>query len=60
MQRWAALTPEQRRQARENYQRIAKQRAQKRQQMREAWAEYQALPPHERPSVTTPPEPRRR
>jgi hypothetical protein len=57
MQAWAKLTPEQRRQARENYQRIAKQRAEKRAKLREAWAEYQALPPHERQSLAPPPEP---
>lgn len=60
MQRWAALTPEQRRQARENYKRLAKQRAEKRnQKLAERWAEYQALPPHERAERLAPPEPRR-
>jgi hypothetical protein len=59
MQRWAALTPEQRRQARENYKRLAKQRAEKRnQKLAERWAEYQALPPHERAERLAPPEPR--
>jgi hypothetical protein len=58
MQRWAALTPEQRRQARENYKRLAKQRAEKRnQKLAERWAEYQALPPHERAERLAPPEP---
>lgn len=56
MQRWAALTPQQRQQARENYKRIAKQRAEKRhQKLAERWAEYQALPPHERDRMVPPP-----
>ena len=54
MQAWAKLTPEQRRIARENYKRIAKQRVEKRQQLAERWAEYQALPPHERYSHVPP------
>lgn len=59
MQRWAALTPEQRRQARENYKRIAKQRAEKRnQKLAERWAEYQALPQDERDRMVPPPQPR--
>jgi hypothetical protein len=57
MQRWASLTPEQRQRARENYKRMAKQRAEKRKQLADAWAEYQALPPHERQNLTPPPEP---
>jgi hypothetical protein len=56
MQRWANLTPEQREQARENYRRIAKERAAKRsQRLAERWAEYQALPPHERDRMVPPP-----
>jgi hypothetical protein len=55
MQAWAKLTPEQRRIARENYKRIAKQRTEQRQQLAERWAEYQALPPHERWSHVPPP-----
>lgn len=47
MQEWAKLTPEQRRQARESYRAIAKQR-EKTRSLREQWAEYQALPPAER------------
>jgi hypothetical protein len=43
MQTWAKLTPEQRRQARENY---------KRGNLREQWAEYQALPEREREAVS--------
>ena len=56
MQRWAALTPEQRQRARENYRRIAKQRAEKKNaKLAERWAEYQALPPDERDRLAPPP-----
>jgi hypothetical protein len=56
MQRWAALTPQQRMQARENYKRMAKQRAEKKhQKLAERWAEYQSLPPHERDRLAPPP-----
>lgn len=48
MQAWANLTPDQRREARENYRSIAKMPAEKKQDLREAWAEYQALSPEER------------
>jgi Protein of unknown function (DUF3106) len=48
MQAWAKLTPEQRREARENYKRLAKAREEKRQQLSQRWAEYQALSPAER------------
>jgi hypothetical protein len=41
MQAWAKLTPEQRRLARENYKRLAKQPPAKREQLRQQWAEYQ-------------------
>jgi hypothetical protein len=55
MHRWAGLTPEQRQQARENYKRMAKQRAAKRnQKLAERWAEYQALPPQERQNLAPP------
>ena len=50
MHDWAALTPEQRRQARENYRQMAKVPADKR-KLREQWAEYQQLSPHERESL---------
>jgi hypothetical protein len=62
MQAWARLTPEQRRQARENYKQLAKtQRPAPKQDLRQAWAEYQALSPHERESLAPPasPDPRR-
>ena len=62
MQAWAKLTPEQRRQARENYKRLAKMpREDHKKDLREKWAEYQALPPHERQSLVPSPstDPRR-
>jgi hypothetical protein len=62
MQAWAKLTPEQRRAARENYKRIAKVPRQERNlDLRQEWAEYQALPPHERQSLVPTPstDPRR-
>ena len=62
MQAWAKLTPEQRRQARENYKRLAKEpRDERHKDLREEWAEYQALSPHERQSLAPPPsiDPRR-
>ena len=48
MQAWAGLTPDQRRQARENYRQIAKVPPDKRNKLREQWAEYQQLSPLER------------
>ena len=57
MQAWAKLSPEQRRQARENYKRIVKNRAEKRDKLGEAWAEYQSLPPHERQNLAPAPPP---
>jgi hypothetical protein len=48
MQRWAALSPEQRRQARETYKQLAKSQAVQRAKLREQWAQYQALPERER------------
>jgi len=57
MQAWAKLSPEQRRQARENYRRIVKSRPEKSEKLREAWAEYQALPQHERQNLAPPAPP---
>ncbi len=57
MQAWAKLTPEQRRQARENYKRMAKSGPQRK--LREHWAEYQSLPPQERQELAPAPQPRR-
>jgi hypothetical protein len=55
MQAWARLTPEQRRQARENYKQLAKaQRPAPKKDLRQAWAEYQALSPQERQSLVPP------
>ena len=62
MQLWANLSPEQRRQARENYKRLAKMpHEDQKKDLREKWAEYQALPPHERQSLVPAPstDPRR-
>lgn len=62
MQAWAKLTPEQRRQARENYKRLAKApRPDSNKALRDKWAEYQSLPPHERQSLVPAPstDPRR-
>jgi Protein of unknown function (DUF3106) len=61
MQLWANLSPEQRRQARENYKRLAKSLRPEKKSLREQWAEYQALPPQERESLAppNPTEPRR-
>jgi len=50
MDAWVKLTVEQRRQARENYKRIAKVPPEKRARLRQQWAEYQALSPQERES----------
>jgi hypothetical protein len=62
MQAWARLSPEQRRQARENYKHLAKSpRPTPNKDLRQAWAEYQALSPYERQSLTPQPstDPRR-
>jgi hypothetical protein len=48
MQAWAKLTPEQRRQARENYKQIVKAQPTQRANLRDQWAQYQALPERER------------
>ena len=55
MQVWATLSPEQRRQARENYKHLAKApRPAQNKDLRQAWAEYQALSPYERQSLVPP------
>jgi broad specificity phosphatase PhoE len=59
MQAWAKLTPEQRRQARENYKNLAKDKD-RHGNLREQWAEYQALPPEERQSLLPPPADQKR
>ena len=48
MRKWVKLTPEQRWQAREQYRSIGKMAPQRREELRKYWAEYQALPPHEK------------
>jgi hypothetical protein len=54
MQKWAKLTPQQREQAREQYRSIRKL-AERREELRRQWAEYQALPPHEKRMFDVPP-----
>jgi hypothetical protein len=58
MQAWSKLTPEQRRQARESYKTLAKDKDQHG-NLREQWAEYQALPPEERQSLEPQPAERK-
>jgi len=55
MQRWAKLTPAQRWEAREQYRSIGKVAAERRMELRRHWAEYQALPPHEKRMFDVPP-----
>ena len=56
MQKWVKLTPEQRWHAREQYRSIAtKVVPDRKEQLRRYWAEYQALPPHERRMFDVPP-----
>jgi hypothetical protein len=57
MNDWANLSPQQRRQARENYRTIGKLAADKRADLAQRWAEYQALPEDERQSLVAPPSP---
>ena len=55
MQKWAKLTPQQRDQAREQYRSIGKVAPDRREELRRYWAEYQALPPHEKRMFDVPP-----
>lgn len=56
MQSWTKLTPEQRWQAREQYRSIGKLAPDHhREELRRHWAEYQALPPHEKRMFDVPP-----
>lgn len=55
MQNWAKLTPQQRDQAREQYRNIAKVAPDRRVELRKYWADYQALPPHEKRMFDVPP-----
>ena len=54
MQKWANLSPEQRRVARERYKSIGKLQPEKKLDLRQQWAEYQALPPHDRRMLDAP------
>jgi hypothetical protein len=56
MAAWAKLTPEQRGQARQRYRNIGKLSPEGAPDLRRLWAEYQALPPHERRMFDVPPE----
>ena len=55
MQKWAKLTPQERDQAREQYRSIGKVATSRREELRKYWAEYQALPPHEKRMFDVPP-----
>ena len=55
MQKWAKLTPQQRDQAREQYRSIGKMATDRREKLRRYWADYQALPPHEKRMFDVPP-----
>ena len=56
MQSWTKLTPEQRWQAREQYRNIGKLAPDhRREELRRHWAQYQALPPHEKRMFDVPP-----
>lgn len=60
---WVRLSPQQRREARENYRKLGKLNADKKADLAQRWAEYQALPEAERNSLVAPPqnpEPKRR
>lgn len=55
MQTWAQLTPAQRSEARAQYRNLGTLPPEKKQDLRQLWAEYQALPPHERRMYDVPP-----
>jgi hypothetical protein len=55
MQAWAQLTPAQRDQARAKYRSLGTLEAKEKRDLRQLWAEYQALPPHERRMYDVPP-----
>jgi hypothetical protein len=57
MHKWTKLTPEQRWQAREQYRSIGKIAPdRRREELRRYWAQYQALPPHEKRMFDVPPD----
>ena len=55
MQLWTKLTPAQRSEAREQYRSIGKAAPSRREELHRYWAEYQALPPHEKRMFDVPP-----
>ncbi len=55
MQKWAKLTAQERDQAREQYRSIGKVAPNRREELRRYWAQYQALPPHEKRMFDVPP-----
>ena len=55
MVKWTKLTPEQRWEAREQYRSLGKMAPDRREELRRYWAEYQALPPHEKRMFDVPP-----
>ncbi len=55
MQEWAKLSPKQRGQAREQYRSLGKMTPDRREELPRHWAEYQALPPHEKRMFDVPP-----
>ena len=55
MQLWTKLTPAQRWEAREQYRSIGKVAIDRRAELHRHWAEYQALPPHEKRMFDVPP-----
>jgi hypothetical protein len=57
MQIWANLSPEQRRQARDNYREAAKASRVRHKDLRQQWAEYQSLSPVERERLVAEPVP---
>lgn len=55
MESWAKLTDAQRRQARENYRDLTRLPPERKQDLREAWAEYKSRTPAERSRLEAPP-----
>ena len=54
MQTWANLSPQERQHVRERYKRMSEAARAKRGDLRQQWAEYLALPSHERERLWTP------
>jgi len=57
MEKWANLSPEQRRLARDNFRTASKVSREKHKDLRQQWAEYQALSPNERQSLISEQQP---